>query len=136
MKTDFIRPFSAGLLQINKLANVTLIDKEDPILEKGMYLRASQQVEIISDENKKLNNTKDNSLNFGEGLLGGPPNSCRDIGRKDSQHLPFSNWFIMPIKSGHKRKNASIRTYSLNIFYFDKKKLCQSTFDFLIDKKL
>ena len=55
MKEDFIQLFSAGMLQINKLANITLIDKKKPVAEKGMYLRSTQAVNMISTENQKLN---------------------------------------------------------------------------------
>ena len=47
IKDEYIRLYSAGLLQINKLANITLVDKKNPVAEKAMYLRATQAVDII-----------------------------------------------------------------------------------------
>ena len=55
IKDEFIRIFSSGLLQINMLANVTLVDKENPTAQEGMYLQAGQAIKIMSTANKKLN---------------------------------------------------------------------------------
>ena len=55
IRDEFIRIFSAGLLQINMLANITLVDKKNPTAQNAMYLRASQAISIMSSANKELN---------------------------------------------------------------------------------
>ena len=55
IKDEFIRIFSAGLLQINMLANITLVDKKKPSAQQAMYLRANQAIDIMSHANKELN---------------------------------------------------------------------------------
>ena len=37
---EFVSTFSYGFLQINFLANLTLVDKDDPVAEKTLHLRA------------------------------------------------------------------------------------------------
>ena len=46
-KEKFIDEFAYGLLQINFLANLTLVDYKDPIAEKTIYLRAKQSLPLI-----------------------------------------------------------------------------------------
>ena len=54
-KDDFIDRFAYGLLQINFLANLTLVDYKSPIAERTIYLRAEQSVPLIQQENAKFN---------------------------------------------------------------------------------
>lgn len=52
---EFVETFSYGFLQINFLANLTLIDHDDPIAEKTLHLRAVQSVPIINRYNHAFN---------------------------------------------------------------------------------
>lgn len=55
LHSGFLDLFSEGLLQVNFLANLTLVDPMDPLVEKGMYLRGAQSIKLISEHNPKLN---------------------------------------------------------------------------------
>ena len=52
---EFVTTFSYGFLQINFLANLTLVDADDPVAEKTIHLRAGQSLEILQHYNKKFN---------------------------------------------------------------------------------
>ena len=55
LRTDFLDVFTKGLLQINTMASLNLIDADEPGLEKVMYLRGPQSVKFMSDNNARLN---------------------------------------------------------------------------------
>lgn len=55
MKTEFIDVFSDGLLQINFMANLTLVDNKEPLAEKIFYLSKNESLKIIKDFNGKFN---------------------------------------------------------------------------------
>ena len=47
IETEFLDIFSTGLLQVNFLANLTLVDYKDPIAEKIFYESASKSLHMI-----------------------------------------------------------------------------------------
>lgn len=49
MKTEFIDVFSDGLLQINFMANLTLVDDKEPLAEKIFYLSKNESLRIIKE---------------------------------------------------------------------------------------
>ena len=52
---DFINVFSWGLLQVNFVANLTLVDSKRPTAERLFYLSFEKSGALINQENSKFN---------------------------------------------------------------------------------
>ena len=60
MKDNFIDLFTPGMLQTNFLANVTLIDSQEPVFDSILYMRLAQTKTIIENHNSKFDVLKFN----------------------------------------------------------------------------
>lgn len=52
---EFVNIFSVGVLQINFMANLTLMDHKEPMAERVFYLDRARSAKIVTKQNSKFN---------------------------------------------------------------------------------